>query len=280
VGQRPTYETASSSLRPEGAIAKGCDTSDALSELRLSQIASFRRAMPYANATRALPLILTVFLSFLYATTIYAQTEYSTESETDIYWQPNAQIDFSDYQSQSDTSCVKYNEKYGFQMSSSIGFRGVVDIPKKSRKFDKFYLAPTFCKNCSCILSEDSLGLKVDRLLFDVAETFVRGARRELLELQEQMKVDNTYTMMFTTVKNKWDEQMRDYFGTILREVLIEKKDSAYIEWRKTVDDLLQQTEKYATRPEDCYRFISRKPIEKNYKMAENIMGDMRNKEK
>ena len=60
-----------------------------------------------------------------------AQTEYITENEKDIYWQPNTQIDFSDYQSKSDTECVKFNKKYGLKMSSSIGFRGVVDVPKR-----------------------------------------------------------------------------------------------------------------------------------------------------
>ncbi len=209
-----------------------------------------------------------------------AQTEYLTESDNDIYWQPLVKINFFDYQSLSDTNCIKYNEKYGLQMSSSIGFKGIVDIPKKRNKsFDKFYMAPVFCKKCSCILSEDSLSLKVDQLLFDVAEGCVRSARRELLELQDKMKADNTYTMYFTTVKNKWDDEMRSFFGILLREILIEKKDSAYIKWRQTVDEVLEQTEFYATQPEDCYRFVSNKPIEKGYKMAETLVGDMRKKE-
>jgi hypothetical protein len=56
VGQRPTYETASLSLRPERAIAKLCEMAHALSGLWLLRIVSFRRALPYANAKRALPL--------------------------------------------------------------------------------------------------------------------------------------------------------------------------------------------------------------------------------
>jgi hypothetical protein len=223
--------------------------------------------------------ILTVLVSCAFSIQLNAQTEFITENEKDIYWQPNAQIDFSDYQSQNDSSCIKYNIKYGLKMSSNIGFRGVVDIPLRGKKFDKFYLAPVFCKSCSCILSEDSLGLKVDRLLFDIAEVFARNARKELFELHDKMKADNTNTMFFTTIRNKWDEQMRSFFGTVIREVLIEKKDSAYIGWRKTTDELLQQTESYATQPQDCYRFILNQPIEKGYKMAENITGDMRRKD-
>ena len=203
---------------------------------------------------------------------------YLTENEKYIYWQPNTKINFSHYQAQSDTSCVKYFNKYGFQMSSTIDIRGVVDVPNKKRKFDKFYLAPVFCKDCSCILSEDSLGLKVDRLLFDIAELCVRNARKELLELQKEMNADNTYTMFLTSVKNAWDEKMQSFFGSAIREILIEKKNNAYIEWRQMVDEFLQQTESYATQPEDCYRFVLGEPIEKGYKMAKNIAGDMRNK--
>lgn len=222
--------------------------------------------------------ILTTLVSCVFIIQLNAQTKYITENEKDIYWQPDAQIDFSDYQSKNDSNCLKYNNKYGFKMSSNIGLRGVVDVPKRGKKFDKFYLAPVFCKNCSCILSEDSLGLKVDRLLFDIAEVFARNARKELFELQEKMKADNTNTMFFITVRNNWEETMLSFFGTVVREVLIEKKDSAYIGWRNTTDELLQQTESYATQPQDCYRFILNQPIEKGYKMAEHIVGDMRSK--
>ena len=207
-----------------------------------------------------------------------AQTGYPTENANNIYWQSGAQIDFSDYQSPTSESCIKYNEQYGLTMSSSIGFRGIVDVPKRKGKYDKFYLAPVFCRNCSCILSEDSLCLSVDRLLFDITEVCVRGARKELLELRETMNSDNTYTMFFTTVKNTWEEKMWSFFGTIIREVLIEKKEGAYVEWRQTVDEILQQTELYATQAEDCYRFVLGKPIEKNYEMAKTIAGDLRNK--
>ena len=62
-----------------------------------------------------------------------------------------------------------------------------------------------------------------------------------------------------------------------MSEILIEKKDSAYINWRKTVDDVLLQTENYATQPEDCYRFVINEPIEKGYIKAKTIMGDIRN---
>lgn len=207
-----------------------------------------------------------------------AQNVCLTEDENDIYWQPNTQINYSDYQAPDNEVCLKYNKKYGLTMSSSIGFRGVVDVPKKKGKYDKFYLAPVFCKNCSCILSKDSVNLEVDRLLFDFAELTVRSARRELLGLQKETNADNTYSMFFTSVKNKWEEKMLSFYGTVIREVLIEKKDSAYINWRSLVDELLEETESYRTKPEDCYRFVAKEPIEKGYKMAKTLMSDMRSK--
>jgi hypothetical protein len=163
-------------------------------------------------------------------------------------------------------------------MCSSIGIRGIVDIPKRKGKFDTFYLAPVFCKNCSCLLGEDSMNLKVDQLMFDMAEACARGARKELIETQNKMQVDNACSMFLTTIRNTWDERMRSFFSSVTTEILIEKKDTAFVEWRKTVDQLLRQTEAFATKPEDCYRFISGKPIEKNYVEAKMIAGDLRKK--
>jgi hypothetical protein len=71
---------------------------------------------------------------------------------------------------------------------------------------------------------------------------------------------------------------MGAFFATVIRETLIEKKDSAYLSWRKTVDETLQQTSDYATQPTACYRFVLNEPI-KGYKMAKTIMGDLYKKQ-
>ena len=218
---------------------------------------------------------LLLFLSVIQIS-VFAQ---KTEDENNLYWQSDRKINFSDYQSKSDTNCIKYNERYGLKMSSSIGFRWVVDVPKRWRgKMDKAYIAPVFCKNCSCILSEDSMALKTDRLLFDITEILSRNIRKELDEFQRATNVDNVNEMFFTTIKNKWDELRGDFFATVIREILIEKQEGAYEKWRKKVDEILEKRKEYATKPEDCFRFIAGKPIEKGYKKAKSIMGDMRSK--
>jgi hypothetical protein len=65
----------------------------------------------------------------------------------------------------------------------------------------------------------------------------------------------------------------------LLATLSTKAQDSLYANWRKTINEMLEKTKDYATKPEDCYRFVLGKPIEKGYKQAETIMGDLRRKE-
>ena len=201
-----------------------------------------------------------------------------TETKKDLYWQPERKIEFSDYQSISNDECVKYNKMYGVHLQASIGFRWAVDVPKKwNGKIDKGYIVPVFCKNCSCKLSEDTLELKTDQLLFDITEICARRARIDLDNFQKTGNIDNPNSMFFISMKNKWEEEKRKFFGAAINEILLEKQDGAYEKWRKTTDELLEETKDFATKPEDCYRIVLGKPIVKGYKKAKMITGDLRN---
>lgn len=226
-----------------------------------------------------------IFILFsIIISTVNGQNHLQTEDKDNLYWQPNVEIDYSHFQSESDADCIKYNEKYGLKMSANIQLQGIVDIPKShlSRKIkkrtgnDKLYLAPIFCKNCSCILSEDSVELVVYQLLFDVAEMCARGLRKELIETQQQMNINNVNTMFFTTIKNKWDERMRGTWASIYQDVLIQKKDSSYAEWRTLVDELLEANKGYSTQPDEIKRLILGVPIEQDYVQAKSIIGDLK----
>jgi hypothetical protein len=225
-------------------------------------------------------ILSTVFLVFTAFSAVFAQENYSTETEKYLYWQPEIKIQFSDYKEPSDTNCIKFNKRYGYKMAGVIDIRGFVDIPKRKGKIDKVYIVPVFCKNCSCIISEDSLELKVDQLCFDLAEIYARTARQYLLDTQKALNIDNPNTMFFTTIKNTCNKEMRTAFGQIFREILIDKKENAYQEWRKKIDKTLEETKEFATKPEECYRFILDKPIEKGYKQVKYIVGDMNRTEK
>lgn len=223
-------------------------------------------------------------ISSIIVSTVNGQNHLQTEDKDNLYWQPDVEIDYSHFQSESDADCIKYAAKYGVKMSANIQLKGIVDIPKShlSRKIkkrtgsDKAYLAPLFCKNCSCILSKDSVELAVYQLLFDVAEMCSRGARKELIEIQKQMNTNNVNTMFFTTIRNKWDERMRGTWESIYQDVLIQKKDSSYVEWRKLVDELLEANKDYSTQPNEIKRLILGEPIEQDYVQAKLIMGDLK----
>lgn len=227
--------------------------------------------------------IIFIFFSIL-TFTLNAQNYNQAEDSKGLYWQPDVKIDYSHFQSVSNSDCIKYNKKYGLKMSATIEIKGIVDIPKshlskkiKKRKgYDKVYLAPMFCKNCSCILSEDSIELIVYQLLFDVAEVCTRDIRIELKNTQKQMNINNVNTMFFITVKNKWEKIMREIWGAIYNDVLIQKKEKAYVEWRKLIDKYLKEKIEFATQPNDIKRLILEKPIEKNYIQAKHIVGNLK----
>jgi hypothetical protein len=227
------------------------------------------------------------FIFILYSvisSTVNAQDHLLTEDEDNLYWQPDVRIDYSHFQSETNSDCIKYNKQYGLKMSANIQLIGAVDIPqthlsrkiKKSTGYDKAYLAPVFCKNCSCILSEDSIELEVYQLLFDVAEMCSRAARKELFETQEEMNINNVNTMFFTTVKNRWEERMRGTWASIYKDVLIQKKDSAYAEWRELVNELMEVNKDFSTQPKEIKRLMLGEPIENDYVQAKSIVGDLK----
>lgn len=227
-----------------------------------------------------------IFILFsIIVSMVNGQNHLQTEDKDNLYWQPDVEIDYSHFQSEPDADCIKYNEKYGLKMSPTIQLKGIVDIPKShlSRKIkkrtgnDKLYLAPIFCKNCSCILSEDSVELVVYQLLFDVAELCARGLRKELIETQQEMNINNVNAMFYTTIKNRWDERMRGTWASIYKDVLIQKKDSSYVEWRTLVDEMLEANKDFATQPYEIERLILGEPVEEGYVQAKTIMGDLKN---
>lgn len=103
-----------------------------------------------------------------------------------------------------------------------------------------------------------------------------RGLRKELLETQQQMNINNVNTMFFTTIKNKWNERMRGTWASIYQDVLIQKKESSYAEWRTLVDELLEANKDFATQSNEIKRLILGKPIEQNYVQSKTIIGDLK----
>jgi hypothetical protein len=201
--------------------------------------------------------------------------DYPTQNENFIFWQPNIKINFSDFQGTIDSTAIRLNQKYGLQLISSTGIKSALDIPKKSKqrqiKPKKIYFAPVFCKKCSSILSEDSTELKREQLYFDVAEFFTRQARMELETVYEKRPTSDTLTVMFFSIRDKWTEDMYNTLAIYFKEVIEEKQENAHERWAKRMAENLEKTQEYATKPEECYRLMTHKPIEKEYIPVEKV---------
>ena len=90
------------------------------------------------------------------------------------------------------------------------------------------------------------------------------------------MNINNVNTMFFTTIRNKWDERMRGTWASIYQDVLIQKKDNGYAEWRKLIDELLEANKDFSTQPNEIKRLILGEPIEQDYVQAKSIIGDLK----
>ena len=64
-------------------------------------------------------------------------------------------------------------------------------------------------------------------------------------------------------------------FDPETKEVFIDKKVGAFSEWRKLINDWLSNTQKWATKPEECYRLMTEKPIEEGYIMSPYVMSPL-----
>ena len=72
---------------------------------------------------------------------------------------------------------------------------------------------------------------------------------------------------------------MRATWFSIYQEVLIQKKENAFAEWRILIDELLETHKDYSTQPDDIKRLILGVPIEPDYVQAPTIVGDLKEKD-
>ncbi|MCD4793757.1 MAG: hypothetical protein K8R54_11010 [Bacteroidales bacterium] len=204
-----------------------------------------------------------------------------TESETHIFWQSDRILTKNDFKGDcsNNPKLVKLCEENDLCTHASLGFFTVLDIPKKKREAGKFlekaYFVPAFEKITSCIIEDDSIGIYKQKVVFDIYEVSARYARKQLALLQDSIEGYGIVSIMFKSVESK-SIDLQDYLvHHFTKDVYIEQKEGAYLEWRSRIDSLLVDLEEFATKPEDCYRFVKGSPLDKNYKMAKKIIGDM-----
>jgi hypothetical protein len=220
-------------------------------------------------------LSIIVFLNLIF-NFVFTQ-ESRLETEKFLYWQTDTRLQFSDYQRSADSSDIAEMNKYDTKSLANIQIHSILDYPKKARKIktlkEQWYLTPAFCKKCSPLIMQDSIELLQDQVFFDIAEYCTRATRIRIAELEKQNYGNSFIGAAFPGLIDKMYEMMREMFGSFGRAVIIEKKPGAYEEWRKSIDEMLEETKDYATRSIDCQRFINDKPFSDEYKVSYAVYG-------
>lgn len=221
---------------------------------------------------------------------IYAQKAYPTESETHIFWQPKQKILASDFLGGNPSgSQFDRDMKFGRNTIPCLGIFLKVDVPRnyKKNKLEKVYFAPAFQRSCSYLLDKDTSNLRDAQLLFDIYELATRTARKLIWSTHAQMAIEsdstliefisnNPDTIFITGIGNIFAARARDSALNLANQMMysylsdlyfyVDSTSASYEEWRSLVDDGLNQHERFATKPEDCYRMIIGKPLLKKYK--------------
>ncbi len=226
-------------------------------------------------------ICLSLFL-FILAVNAKAQISNTTETDKHIFWQPGRKLTFNDFKG--DTIGGKYKDSYkkaGLKAMSYIGLWSILDVPKKKKDrgklFEKAYAVPAFDKAASYILTTDTAELALQQLYFDFEEVFARTARSQFAGMQDSVKAYGILWTMFSTVIADIKTNKARYYDAITKDIIINKKTGALVEWQQTVHKLLIESKQWATKPEDSQRFITGKPIEKDYEQSADLAAPMQN---
>ncbi len=171
-------------------------------------------------------------------------------------------------------------EKYGYTAMASIGIWRVLDVAKKNDKFEKAYFAPAYERTTSVAKTNDSLQLEIQNTSFNICEIWARWARQQLKTMVDSTNSIGIQAIMFTTIVQEMDKNRDHMQGGFIYEVIVEKKEGSFEKWKSLIDQMLDDTKEWATTPEECYRLMTGKPIEKGYMMAKKLIGPMADKEK
>jgi hypothetical protein len=219
--------------------------------------------------------LLVFFMFGFIAIDLSAQMNYITENDSFLYWQPGVKLQYEDYLGDTSTSGMELCRKYNIHNIGEVHIESVLDVPinekKRGKLLEKVYIAPVICKHCSFSIKQDSIEMLHDQIYFDIAEYCSRIARMRLDSLREFMPGYGTYWLKFSTVTAEMDELMHGMFGSYTYQVLAQKDSLAYNNWRVSIDKGLLKTKEFATKPEECYRLLIYKPIDKEYERSEFI---------
>lgn len=219
-------------------------------------------------------LIICLFIS----TNVFSQSE-RIANDFFLYWLYEPKVEFSDFQKEVDSAEYK---KYNLISLPNVQIHCVLDYPKKIRKLktlgEKWYIAPVFCIKCSAMQKQDSMELAYAQMYFDIAELCSRVTRKKIEELQSQFKeIDfdklGAIAATFPRIVEDMYDSMRKAFDSFTIQVVIDKKEGSYDQWRKLIDEGLEDYERYSTSRIECERFLNEKPFSEEYMVSYEKWG-------
>ncbi|MAU15804.1 MAG: hypothetical protein CMH46_09725 [Muricauda sp.] len=222
-------------------------------------------------------------LFLLISIVAFGQDNEHLKNKEHIFWQENIKLKASDFQSDGKDipNAIKYCDTIGLCTVGSFGMFAVLDIPKKKGKRgklrEKIYIVPAFESAKSYRVKNDSLGVEKQQIVFNIFELSSRWMRRELKKMTETMDSYGTLSIWFKTVESDAKKIAQEMVDGFTYDVFIEPKPNAYEKWKKQIDELLMETKEFETSEEEIRRFILGKPILEEYKMAEQLMGNLFN---
>ena len=221
--------------------------------------------------------LLLVICLFFVTFNSFGQTTYKTECDSFLYWQPNVRLKIQDYKGDTSTSGMALCRKYNIHNVANVQINSVLDVPKKNRKkgklLEKVYFAPVFCKFCSFSIKYDSIELLHDQIYFDIAEFCSRTARMKVDSIKQLLPGYGAMWITFATTQEKMINLFHDMCGSYTYQLNAKKDSFAYQKWRSMLDEALNQTNNFATKPEECYRLLSGFPLDEEYERSKTMMA-------
>ncbi len=188
----------------------------------------------------------------------FAQPVYPTQDSTYIFWQQDVKITSADYKA-APHSATK-------PAIATVALWTVMDLPKETKKKQvKVYLAPVFDRSISSTITNDSVEIAKQNIYLDFCEIWARWAREKFNKVQDSIKQPDSLSLAFSKIVYEMNEHRLRMYRKYHKDVFRENKKDAFVEWRETINKQLEDTKKWATQPEECYRFITNKPIEEGY---------------
>lgn len=232
---------------------------------------------------RFLLIHVTAFFGVCGLSELKAQTD-TSRVERYLFWQQDVRLGFDDFNASGDSVIEAKLTPLGIRASASTGLWWVVDVPKKrrlrGRLLEQLYIAPAFDRSESYMLEDDSVQLLQQAMYFDINEVCARHARRQMKALADSMgNVYGTVWIMCTTIMADAEKLSKDAAHTYTQEVLVQRIDGKYDEWRREIDLALHETKALVTTAEDRERFTKGVPILPGYIRSPDLLSPMPGKQ-